>query len=299
LGKRTRPRRVAAALGRPRTILAVNPVLGVVAGYPLYVFAATLNAGVAAGLALAVWLARRRGVDPPALLDGAVWALPAGLAGGRLLYAAAHWGEFSPSPLTVFSIWEGGLSLLGAVTAGGLVAGLALRRQGLPVGSCLDAAVAGLALGQAIGRLGCLVAGCATGAAVPPGAPWPALSLPDSTGLVGPRFPSPAVESAGDLLLCLVLLWLWSRALRPGAVAAAYLVGYGLLRGLAEPWRGDSTPLGPLPLAVWWSLLAILAGLLLLWRVNGRPARAAPGVSDAERAESKRAAPLPSGAEGS
>lgn len=241
-------------------------MLGVVAGYPVYVFAITLNVGIVAGLALAVSLARRRGITPVTLLDIAVWVLPLGLLGARLWYAAVHWPEFAANPLTVLSIWEGGLALPGAITLGLPTAWIVLRAQHLPVGACLDAAAPGVALGQAIGRLGCLVAGCATGATVAPEGGGPALALPDSTGLVALRFPSPLVESGGDLLLCAVLLWLWTQRRAPGAVAGAYLLGYGLLRGAAEPFRGDSTPFGVAPAALWWSALAVVAGATALWR---------------------------------
>jgi phosphatidylglycerol:prolipoprotein diacylglycerol transferase len=251
---------------RGRRIGALNPILGVVAGYPVYVFPLLLNAGLAAGLALTVRLARRRGLDAATLLDVAVWAVAGGLLGARLSYVAVHWWEYAANPLTAFSFWEGGLSLPGAVTAGLLIAWLLLRRGRLPAGVGLDAGAAGLALGQAIGRLGCLGAGCASGVVLPPGSGWPALDLPDASGLVAARFPSALAESAADLLLCLVLVWLWSRRLRPGTVAAAYLIGYGLLRTLAEVFRGDATPVGPLALGQWWGALAIATGVAVLLR---------------------------------
>jgi phosphatidylglycerol:prolipoprotein diacylglycerol transferase len=144
----------------------------------------------------------------------------------------------------------------------------------------LDAAAVGLALGQAIGRLGCLAAGCATGVVLPPGSAWPALPLPDSTGLVAPRFPSQIVESLADVLLWGLLLWLWARRLRPGAVAVAYLIGFGALRFLAEPLRENAPALGPFTWTLtWgqaWGALAVLIGVavLLRWTLprRGRPA---------------------------
>jgi phosphatidylglycerol:prolipoprotein diacylglycerol transferase len=268
----------------------LNPILGVVAGYPIYVFAVLLNAGLVAGLALAVLLARRRGLDAGALLDVAVWVVAGGLLGARLSYVAVHWWEYAANPLTAFSFWEGGLSLPGAITAGLLVAWLLLRRGPLPAGAGLDAGAVGLALGQAVGRLGCLGAGCASGAVLPPGSGWPALDLPDVSGLVAPRFPSAIAESAADLVLCLVLLWLWSRRLRPGTVAAAYLIGYGLLRTLAEVFRGDATPLGPLAPGQWWGALAVAAGIAVLLR--GWPLRdARRGRSDPGGRPERAAAP--------
>lgn len=251
------------------------------AGYPVYAFGLLLNAGIGAGLGLTIWLARRRGITPPVVLDAAVWALPLGLVGARLAYVALYWGEYAPNPLTAISFWEGGLSLPGAITLGLPVAWLALRWQRSPVGLCLDAGAAGVALGQAIGRLGCLAAGCAIGAPVGPDSSWPGLPVPDSTGLVAMRFPSQVVESGGDLLLCAILLWVWRQRGAPGTVLAVYLLGYGLLRAAAEPFRGDSTLAGPLPAALWWGVLAAIAGAgLLVCRVPGRRAEgAAPAQS--------------------
>ncbi|HEX2186160.1 MAG TPA: prolipoprotein diacylglyceryl transferase family protein, partial [Chloroflexota bacterium] len=243
----------------------------------VHAFAIMLNLGVAAGIALTVWLGTRRGVSATDLLDSAVWVIPAGLLGARLLYAVAHWPEYAPNPAAVLAFWEGGLALPGGQAAGLVAAWTALGVHRLPRGICLDAAAPGLALGQAIGRLGCLPAGCAIGVPLAPDTVLPAWPLPDSTGLVAMRFPSQVVEAGAELLLCAVLLLLWRRRLRPGTVAAAYLVGYGLLRLAAEPLRGDSAVLGPLPMAVWWSAIAVAAGLLgLLARPRRRVARILP-----------------------
>jgi len=265
----------------------LNPVLGVVAGYPVYVFPLLLNAGIVVGLAQALYLARRRGLDPAGYLDVAIWVVPGALIGSRLAYAAANWGEYAANPLTVLSLWEGGLSLLGAVTVGAAVAWWALGAQRLPRGVGLDAAAVGLALGQAIGRLGCLAAGCATGVELPPGSALPALPLPDSTGLVASRFPSQIVESLADLLLWGLLLWLWARRLRPGAVAVAYLIGYGTLRLLAEPLRENAPALGPFAWVLTWGqawgalAAAIGVGVLARWVLLRRERPGAEGAPPA------------------
>jgi prolipoprotein diacylglyceryltransferase len=76
------------------------------------------------------------------------------------------------------------------------------------------------------------------------------------------------VESLADLALCAALLVLWSRRLRPGVVLATYLVGYGLLRIVAETFRGDAVALGPAPLGVWWGAAIALAGAAGLVRLS-------------------------------
>jgi phosphatidylglycerol:prolipoprotein diacylglycerol transferase len=195
-------------------------------------------------------------------------ALAAAGVGARLQYVLAHWQEYAARPVNALNVWEGGLALPGAVTAGALASWPALRRARLPLGACLDAAAPGLALGQAIGRLGCLAAGCAFGAPVEANTLLPHVLLPDATGALAARFPSQLLEAGGELALALVLLVIWRRHPVPGTVACFYLIGYGLLRGLAEPFRGDSTYWLALPVARWWALAAALAGALLLLRLH-------------------------------
>jgi phosphatidylglycerol:prolipoprotein diacylglycerol transferase len=244
----------------------VDPALGVVAGFPVYTFAVLLDAGAATAIALTAWLARRRRLPLPRVLDAAVVTLLASLVGARLGYVLLHWADFASSPIAGLFFWEGGLSLLGAITVGAPAAVGVLGRLGLPVAGTLDAAVPGVAVGQAVGRLGCLAAGCAAGKALPAGTPLPALALPDAAGVIALRFPSQLVEAGGDLALGALLLGLFLRRPPPGAVAALYLTGYGLLRLAAEPFRGDSTYLGPLAAASAWSLGAIGAGAALFFR---------------------------------
>lgn len=248
-----------------------------IAGYPIPLFALFLDVGVAAGLALALMLGRRRGLAPAAMLDAAPIVLIAALVGARLDYVTAHWAEYAPAPRAIINVWEGGLSLPGAVAAGALALWLAARPLRLPPSIALDVAAPALALAQAVGRLGCLAAGCAAGRPVLPGSRLPALLLPDSTGALAARFPSQPVEAAVELLLGAMLLMLWGRRLPPGSVAAAYAIGYGVARIGLEPLRADSTWLGPVPRAVWWAALAVLAGSLVLaqrqWRMAAKPER--------------------------
>lgn len=251
----------------------MNPIVGTIGGYPIYAFTILVNLGLAAGLVLAAHLASRRAVAMIPFLDVALVVLAAAAVGARVQYVLVHWHEYAARPVNAINVWEGGLALPGAVTAGALAAWPALRRARLPVGRCLDAAVPGLALGQAIGRLGCVAAGCSFGLPLPDDASLPRLLLPDASGTLAVRFPSQLFEAGGELVLALVLVSLWRRRLAPGTVACAYLVGYSLLRALAEPFRGDSTYWGGVPLAQWWALAALLVGTVLLLRLHLKAAR--------------------------
>ena len=241
---------------------SMSPYLGTFFGYPIPIFAVTLDAGVLLGITLATRLAAGSGLRWNRFLDASLWALAGALGGARLGYALLHPHDFSANIVTVLAVWEGGLTLPGAVTVGAPVAVLAARAHRLPVGTTLDCAAAGLALGQAVGRLGCLAAGCAVG--LPATQPaWWAPVLPDAAGALAARFPSQIVEAAAEGLLCLALVWLIRRGperVAPGGAACAYLFVYGAMRLALEPLRGDSTFVGPLATASVWSLGAVALG---------------------------------------
>jgi prolipoprotein diacylglyceryltransferase len=216
----------------------LNQYLGAVFGYPIPVFALGMDLGVFAGVCIAVRLAMWKGIAPWKALDLALLALLAALAGARLWYVARHWADYLPNPLAVLWIWEGGLALSGAVAAGAVALILVCRARGLPLGHLADAAGIGAAVGEAVGRPGCMPAGCAAGRPVVELGSWlPALPLPDATGAIVARFPSQLLEAALALLLALWLVRLWRARVAPGRVGLSYLAGYCLIRLAAQPLR--------------------------------------------------------------
>jgi len=216
----------------------LNPYLGVVLGYPIPIFALAVDVGALVGVAVALRLAMSSGITAWRALDGAFLVLLAALAGGRVWYVLRHWSDYAATPLTVLSLWEGGLALPGAVIAGAAALVAAGRAFRLPLGTSGGAAGIGAALGQAIGRLGCVPAGCAAGRPAQELTPWlPALVLPDASGTLTARFPSQFVESALELLLALLLLRLWRGRAARGRVGLTYLAGYCAIRLAAQPFR--------------------------------------------------------------
>jgi phosphatidylglycerol:prolipoprotein diacylglycerol transferase len=160
---------------------------------------------------------------------------------------------------------------------GGAIAALAfIRRYRLPLDALADAAAPSLTLGHAVGRIGCLCAGCCYGGIV---RGWPGLRFAD------PRAPAYALshgvtplhgvqlyEAGGLILLGAALLLLRRVASLRGRLFGVYLVGYGLLRFATEVWRGDPQrgAVGPLSTS---QLLAVasvaLAPIVLLWPRRG------------------------------
>jgi len=153
-------------------------------------------------------------------------------------YYAEHPREiFALSTLQSAGMWYGGL--IAAV----VVAILYARRAGLPLLPVVDTYAAPLALGHAIGRLGCFSAGCCWGK--PTSVAWGVtFTNPHAAQLVGvplgvPLHPTQLYEAATEFLTFLILLGLGRRWWFPGQLFGAYMVLYGVARGTIEFFRGD------------------------------------------------------------
>jgi prolipoprotein diacylglyceryl transferase len=116
---------------------------------------------ILAGIVVAVWVGERRwvarGGGPGTVADVAVWAVPFGIVGGRLYHVVsspdAYFGP-GGDPWRAFAVWQGGLGIWGAISMGGLGAWIGCRRRGVPFLAFGDAVAPGVALAQAVGRLG-------------------------------------------------------------------------------------------------------------------------------------------------
>lgn len=106
---------------------------------------------------------KRRGIPEDALHSIALVILILAIIGGRGLFILTHWSDYAPDPAAIFRLWEGGLMLYGGylLAIAGTIA--YIRRAKLPVWSIADAAAPAMAIGIAIGRIGCFMNGCCFG----------------------------------------------------------------------------------------------------------------------------------------
>ena len=200
----------------------------------------------------------RRGGLPADAINAAMAGVLGGLAGAKLIWAL----EFrDTAPFLDLLLSRGGLSWFGGF-AGGLAAGLAtLRGYGVPLVRGLAAASPGLALGHAIGRVGCFLVGDDYGR--PSTLPW-AVAFPK--GLPPTDIPVHPTQLYEAIPL-VVLAWLLTRWRQQGApdgvVLARYLILAGAIRFAIEFVRINAPVLGPLTLAQIWSLALVIAGAVV------------------------------------
>ena len=246
-------------------VIDIDPVIVDLGPLTFRWYGLAVLAGLLAGLWLAEREAKRKRLPEGLIGDLALWVVPGGLIGARLLHVIDRWPAYLANPAVALAMTEGGLAIQGALLGGLLAGAVALWRRGLKVGPVVDAVAPGLLLGQAVGRLGCLVTGDAVGA--PTSLPWavvytnPAAMVPQIGVAYQPAF---AYEALWDLA-ALTLLWHLRTRLRPdGAVFALYLVLYGTGKFLVSFARAEVVWIGNLQQAQLVAALLVLAGLAWL-----------------------------------
>ena len=219
---------------------------------------------VALGALVGVWLLRRearRAGLPDAVVDVGIAGVIGGLLGAKLLWTAEHAGE---APLFQLLTSRGGMSWFGGF-AGGIAAGLVfMRRARLRPMAVLAAAAPGLAVGHAIGRLGCFLVGDDYGR--PSTLPW-AVAFPRGLPPTDvPVHPTQLYEAIPLVGLAVLLTRLRAAGTPDRRVFGIYLLLAGLLRFAIEFLRVDERVLLGLSVAHLASLGAMLAGAALLAR---------------------------------
>ncbi|HEX6880965.1 MAG TPA: prolipoprotein diacylglyceryl transferase family protein, partial [Terriglobales bacterium] len=128
--------------------------------------------GMILGLMVVFRLARLQGLDPEKMWNLGVLVIFAGIVGSKILYIINEWGYSYHSLGDIFSL---STMQAGGVFSGGLVLAIIaavwyLRRNRIPFLRATDIFAPGLALGHALGRVGCFAAGCCYGR--PTSEPW-------------------------------------------------------------------------------------------------------------------------------
>ncbi len=154
-------------------------------GLPIRGYGTMLLLAVTAGVSLCLWRTRQAGLNTDQMMSLGFVIVLGGIVGARLLFVVQYWDEIRAESLgqtliNIVSTVQGGLVVYGSLI-GGLGAFLLFtRRHGLQVLPLADLIVPGLALGLAIGRLGCLLNGCCFGDVCQHDYPW-AVTFPEGS----------------------------------------------------------------------------------------------------------------------
>jgi phosphatidylglycerol:prolipoprotein diacylglycerol transferase len=226
----------------------------------------SFGALVALAALTGLWIFHRelaRSGLPPSGVDAALVGVLGGLAGAKIVWAI----EFRhDAPFLSLLLSRGGLSWFGGFL-GGVSAGLwSLRRRRIPLLPALAAAAPALAVGHAVGRIGCFLVGDDYGR--PTHLPWGVAFPRGLPPTAVPVHPTQLYETVGLALIAWALVR-WRRRSVPDAVVfGRYLVLAGMLRFAIEIVRVNAPILGPLTLAQLFSCGIMVVGAAFIARAR-------------------------------
>lgn len=221
------------------------PRLFHIGNFSLPTYGLLVSIGVLIGLWISVRNSERQGIDPEQAWNFGILVVLCGIVGAKILYIVNDWGYYTSHPSEIFSF---ATLQAGGVFSGGLIgafiaAAWYIRKNRMPALATCDAFSPGLALGHAIGRVGCFAAGCCYGK--PTTHFWgvtfknPLAQAWVGTPLGQPLEPTQLFESAVELANFFILMWLLKRKKFDGQVFGSYLFLYGVARFFLEFIRDD------------------------------------------------------------
>ncbi|NCC24604.1 MAG: prolipoprotein diacylglyceryl transferase [Deltaproteobacteria bacterium] len=247
----------------------MHPILVEIGPVTIYSYGFFIAMAFLAGMGWTMREARFRGMNPALVSDLGFYIILGAIIGSRLLYVLLNLSFFLSNPLETIKFWKGGLVFSGGFILAVVLGYLYLRRKQQSFRPWLDACAPGLALGQAIGRLGCVSAGCCYGASCD--LPW-AVVFTDTNSLAPlfrPIHPTQIYHSLAGLTTFIILLLAKKFLKGQGALMGLFLIQFAIFRFIIEFFRDDYR--GHVGFLSVTQVLAICAFGLGLWLfVSGR-----------------------------
>lgn len=262
---------------------------------PIYVYSygVMLALAFAAGTYFAVVRAKREGIAYTKVIDLIFYVLIASLVGARLMFVLLNAGYYLAHPFEIFKIWEGGLVFYGGFLSGFVMSLWFLRKNTLNVWQVADILAPSLALGTAIGRIGCFLNGCcygkisyAWGMRFPSSGEPPVYAQQLFDGLIPyaaacslPVLPTQLYEAFAYFALFIFLLWIDRHKKRQGVLFWNFVFLYSVARFIIESFRYYETNFivfGFLTVSQLISMALALVALVSLVRIATQPSSRAP-----------------------
>ncbi|MDQ3702754.1 MAG: prolipoprotein diacylglyceryl transferase [Chloroflexota bacterium] len=264
----------------PLVEIDIDPIIIRLGPIALRWYSLMIMTGVIVGTWVAAQLAQRRGISADDVYSGALWVVTGGIVGARLAHVIDRFDYYRLHPEKILAVYEGGLAIWGGLIAGGIAGWLFTRRNDIPFWPFADSVAHGAILGQAIGRIGCIINGDVAGR--PTGDDWgfvytnPNALLPRAEYFNVATHPYPLYELVWDLVIFGLLFLVARRIKFDGAVFLAYCALYSFGRFALTFVREEEVWLFGLQQAQVLSILIVVLAAYLYFYLRGRQGRALP-----------------------
>ena len=176
--------------------------------------------------------AKRNQINPDIIYNLIFIAFISGIIGARLFYVLQNFAYYIKSPIEIIMLQRGGLSWFGGLFFGLISSVVYLKLKKLRVYEIADIVVPYLALGQAIGRLGCFFNGCCYGKEYTHGIYFP---IHDKI-----LIPTQLYSSLFSICIFILLRLLLEKPHKKGQILFTYLLLYSIKRFFIEYFREDN-----------------------------------------------------------
>lgn len=217
--------------------ISLNPIALTIGGTDIFWYGIIFALAFLFGFLVIIREARRTGLDIDKIINIVFWTVVFGFVGARLVFALLNWGSYSSNPLAILNIWQGGLSLFGAIVGGGLFLVIYSLIKKESIWKTLDLFAPAILIGTVIGRWGNFFNqeyfGTPTGNFLkmyihPLKRPWELRNF----AFFHPVF---LYESLLCLLLFIVLILLKRKKdIAAGKIFLYYILGYSIIRFFLE-----------------------------------------------------------------
>ncbi len=245
--------------------IGIDPVAFAIGSFEIRWYGIMVALAVVTGVSVPILLARKEGIGITGnqVLSVAIWAIPGGIIGARLIYVINNWGYFIANPASI--VGGEGLGIFGAILGGTITGVIYARITGIPVGRLTDACAFGLILAQTVGRIGCTINGCCHGFQT--SLPWGFVYTHLNTYCAFPGqavHPTQVYELLFDLVVFALIWGLRNRLRVPGTIYLTYISVYSFGRFFISFLRLNEPVLLGLQQAQIVSLLVIVVAVPLM-----------------------------------
>ncbi|RJP72130.1 MAG: prolipoprotein diacylglyceryl transferase [Candidatus Abyssobacteria bacterium SURF_17] len=242
----------------------MHPILFKIGSFELYTYGALLAAAFLAAIYFATREGERVGLKPELAADLGIIIILSAIVGARLFYILFYDLRYTlEHPGELLHLRQAGLVYYGGLLFAVGASLIYCRLKHAPIPLVMDITAPSIALGQAIGRIGCFMSGCCYG--TPTWVPW-AVKFP---ALEHARHPTQLYESVVTFAIFAALMKFRRHKKQNGQVMWLYAVLYAPARFVLEFFRGDNPPvLWRLTISQVISVLILLGALALgiaLW----------------------------------
>lgn len=210
----------------------MHPIICTFGSFTVYSYGLMLALAFITSVSLAGGQAKREGLNPDIIFNFSFLVFISGIAGARIFYITGNISHYLKDPLEIIMLQRGGLAWFGGLIFGAAAGIIYLKKKKLPAYKIIDLIIPFVALGQAIGRIGCLLNGCCFGRES-----FYGLHFDIHSAFL---IPTQLYSSLLLIIIFIILRFLQERPHREGQIFYAYLFLYSIKRFFIEFWRADS-----------------------------------------------------------